>query len=85
MWHVYTHSPVVAITPAGLEREIVLNLLFQFGQVLIVQALQYALRIDYVQLVILDLLIQYRLLGGIDEAQCDGQPVDGLGASASYA
>lgn len=76
-----TYTPVVPVAAIRLQCEVVLNLLLEIRQVRRIQALQHALWVHDIQLVIFDLLIVDRL-GWVYEAQRDGEPVDGLGATA---
>lgn len=79
-----TYAPVLSVAAIRLQREVVLNLLLQLREILSIQALQHALRVLHVQLVVPNLLVVDRL-GWVDEAQRDGEPVDGLGPAASDA
>lgn len=77
-----TNTPVVPIASIRLQVEVLLDLLLQLRQVVAAQALEHALRVDNVQLMVFHLLVQDGLLRRIDEAQRHGEPVNRFGAAA---
>jgi hypothetical protein len=75
-----TYTPVLAIAAIGLEGEIALDLFLQIRQVCRIETLQDTFRVDHVESMLVNVLVVDRLCG-VDEAQRNGEPVDGLCAA----